>query len=137
MSDASYASPELNEIPVWVRGEQRWISGLSEETTCGQLVEALLRDEGLHGGAALDQTDTNDILNQYVISEKWRRVEQILSRTTKVLQIWTAWGESQSQVCYSCTNPIHRVRQKFLIFRIYLYCSSIYEFRVQYASKFI
>lgn len=111
MSDASYASPELNEIPVWVRGEQRWISGLSEETTCGQLVEALLRDEGLHGGAAPDQTGTNDILNQYVISEKWRRVEQILSRTTKVLQIWTAWGESQSQVCMHYSQCA-----KFLIF---------------------
>lgn len=90
IDDSLYQS-ELNEIPVWVRGEQRWISGLNEETTCGQLVEALLRDEGINAGQ-------NDSLNQYVISEKWRRVEQILNSSTKVLKIWNAWGEAQSEV---------------------------------------
>lgn len=107
---SSYAFPELNEIPVWVRGEQRWISGLNEETTCGQLVEALLRDEGLKEEVEVEEDNGDDDataaegkkdtikLNQYVISEKWRRVEQVLSSSTKVLKIWNTWGESQSEV---------------------------------------
>lgn len=74
-----------------MHGEKRWISELNEETTCGQLVEALLQDEGIN-------VAHTDPLNQYVISEKWRRVEQILNSSTKVLKIWTAWGEAQSEV---------------------------------------
>lgn len=84
-----------NEIPVWVRGEQRWISGLGADTTCVQLVEALLRDDGLIDDNAPHR---GDVLGQYVISEKWRRVEQILDAHTKVLSIWTAWGTAQSEV---------------------------------------
>lgn len=93
-----------NEIPVWVRGEQRWISGLCEETTCVQLVEALLRDDGLieddddQHNAPNHSTHRDELLSQYVISEQWRRVEQILDANTKVLSIWTAWGSAQSEV---------------------------------------
>lgn len=91
-----------NEIPVWVRGEQRWISGLSADTTCVQLVEALLRDDGLMdddgSGPHHGPSNRTELLNQYVISEKWRRVEQILDANTKVLSIWTAWGTAQSEV---------------------------------------
>lgn len=91
-----------NEIPVWVRGEQRWISGLCAETTCVQLVEALLRDDGLivddENNALNHSSHRTELLLQYVISEKWRRVEQILEGNTKVLSIWTAWGTAQSEV---------------------------------------
>lgn len=108
---SSYVFPELDEIPVWVRGEQRWISGLNEDTTCGQLVEALLRDEGLK-----DDGETmagKDSLNQYVISEKWRRVEQVLSSSTKVLKIWNSWGESQTEV--RCVDTKIYLTNKILI----------------------
>ncbi|XP_037040987.1 uncharacterized protein LOC119077783 isoform X2 [Bradysia coprophila] len=80
-----------DEIPIWVRGEQRWISGITDETTCGQLVEALLRDDGM-------DVEQNDGLDQYVITERWRRVEQVLNGSTKVLKIWIAWGAAQSEV---------------------------------------
>lgn len=86
---------DIDEIPVWIRGEQRWISGLTKDTTCGQLVDVLLRDEGLIVG---DRTATAELINQYVITERWRRVEQILENSTKVLKIWMAWGEAQSEV---------------------------------------
>lgn len=33
------------EIPIWVRGEQRWVSGISEETTCHDVIQVLLQDE--------------------------------------------------------------------------------------------
>ncbi|KAG4073240.1 hypothetical protein HA402_008586, partial [Bradysia odoriphaga] len=81
---------DTDEIPIWVRGEQRWISGITDETTCGQLVEALLRDDGM-------DVEQNDGLDQYVITERWRRVEQVLNGSTKVLKIWIAWGAAQSE----------------------------------------
>lgn len=33
------------EIPIWVRGEQRWVSGLIGETTCQDVITVLLQDE--------------------------------------------------------------------------------------------
>lgn len=93
-----------HEIPVWIKGEQRYISGVTDQTTCLDLIEALLIDEGVikgtndsnnnGGGANLYPTRVND----YVIAERWRRVEQVLDPRTKVLKIWTAWGAEQPEV---------------------------------------
>lgn len=100
MNDDSY--DDTDEIPIWVRGEQRWISGITDDTTCGQLVEALLRDDGM-------DVEQNDELDQYVITERWRRVEQVLNSSTKVLKIWIAWGAAQSEVKYVyCTHFTQR-----------------------------
>lgn len=33
------------EVPIWVRGEQRWVSGITEDTTCHDVIKVLLRDE--------------------------------------------------------------------------------------------
>lgn len=92
-----------HELPVWIKGEQRWISGVTDQTTCLDLIEALLIDEGViktandsnnNNGTNLYPTKVND----YVIAERWRRVEQILDPRTKILKIWTAWGAEQSEV---------------------------------------
>lgn len=45
-----------------------------------------------------DVTASRD-LNDYVISEKWRDVEQALPGDTKILPIWLAWGSIQYEVC--------------------------------------
>lgn len=42
-SDASECSTE--EIPIWVRGEQRWVSGIIPETTCQEVVQVLIQNE--------------------------------------------------------------------------------------------
>lgn len=34
-----------DELPVWVRSEQRWVSGVDRDTTCYDLKVALLNDE--------------------------------------------------------------------------------------------
>ncbi|XP_055716599.1 ras association domain-containing protein 10 isoform X2 [Phlebotomus papatasi] len=81
------SSESTDEIPVWVRGEQRWISGVTDHTTAADLVEALIQDEGI-----------SDRAKDYVITERWRRVEQILDGRTKILKIWSAWGEAQAEV---------------------------------------
>lgn len=45
-----------------------------------------------------DVTASRD-LNDYVITEKWRDVEQALPGDTKILPIWMAWGSVQYEVC--------------------------------------
>lgn len=101
LSDPTSWSFEMDdEIPIWVRGEQRWISGFTNDTTCAQLVEALLHNENIPGEPANvgQATAANTTQNQYVITERWRRVEQILDNKTKILKIWNAWGQTKSEV---------------------------------------
>ncbi|XP_055309609.1 putative uncharacterized protein DDB_G0292292 isoform X2 [Sitodiplosis mosellana] len=94
--DESLSIDSDDEIPIWVHGEQRWISGITNETTCGQLVEALLQNEGINGEPISGTTTTAE--HQYAITERWRRVEQMLDNKTKILKIWKAWGQTKSEV---------------------------------------
>lgn len=98
MSDISLSIDSDDEIPIWLHGEQRWISGITNDTTCAQLVEALLRNEGINGEPASVSGTTAE--NQYVITERWRRVEQSLDNKTKILKIWKAWGQTKSEVSH-------------------------------------
>jgi hypothetical protein len=41
--DDSVSSGE--EVPIWVRGEQRWVSGITADTTCHDVIQVLLQDE--------------------------------------------------------------------------------------------
>lgn len=83
------------EVPVWIKGEQRFISGVTEETTCGDLIEALIQQENLAAGSSAAET------KEYCITERWRQVEQVLDGKTKILQIWSAWGKAQPEVVVS------------------------------------
>lgn len=100
--DESYEHAWSNEIPVYIKGEQRWISGITEETTCFDLIEALLIDEGVV--KVTNDGNNNGVnlypakVNEYVIIERWRRMEQALDGRTKILKIWNAWGAEQSEV---------------------------------------
>ncbi|XP_053670018.1 ras association domain-containing protein 10 [Anopheles nili] len=84
----------VDEIPVWIKGEQRWVSGVTDDTTCGDLIEVLVQQEqqpATGNGAPSDAKD-------YCITERWRQVEQVLDNGTKIWQIWTAWGKAQPEV---------------------------------------
>lgn len=101
-----------HELPVWIKGEQRWISGVTDQTTCLDLIEALLIDEGVIK-AANDGNITNNgtslyptKVNEYVIAERWRRVEQVLDPRTKILKIWAAWGAEQTEVSNSLNRSL-------------------------------
>lgn len=79
------------EIPVWVGGLQKWITGLTKKTTCEDIVRALLRAEGRPTAEEKDWC-------HYVIVERWRKVERPLDSKSKILKVWKAWGEEQSNV---------------------------------------
>lgn len=109
--DESFEHAWSNEIPVYIKGEQRWISGITEETTCFDLIEALLIDEGVV--KATNDGNNNGVnlyptkVNEYVIIERWRRMEQALDGRTKILKIWSAWGAEQSEVSAYLSDLIH------------------------------
>lgn len=42
-------------------------------------------------------------LNDYVITERWRDVEQALTAETHIQPIWHAWGSAQNEVCLNTT----------------------------------
>ena len=89
------------EIPIWIKGEQRFISGVTEQTSCLEMIEALLIDEGIiKNDSNNNATNTSFKVNEYVITERWKRVEQILDGRTKILKIWREWGEEQPEVKY-------------------------------------
>lgn len=43
--DSDDSGTSGDEIPVWVRGEQKWVSGVGHDTTCADLKTVLLQDE--------------------------------------------------------------------------------------------
>lgn len=70
------------EVPVWVSGQQLWVRGMDRKTTCSDVIAALLGrpDDG------------------YVLVERWRKVERPLGADTRLLKLWTAWGDAQREV---------------------------------------
>lgn len=77
------------EIPILVKGTQKWVTGLTKRTTCDDVIYALLYQDGLH---------ENVNTSAYAIFEKWREVERPLQGRTKIVKIWRAWGAEQGNV---------------------------------------
>ncbi|XP_051998431.1 ras association domain-containing protein 10-like [Xyrauchen texanus] len=87
---------EESKISVWVCREEKLVSGLSKRTTCANVIRVLLEEQNLH------QCVTTAMLSgspqSYCIVEKWRGFERILPHKTKILRLWSAWGEEQENV---------------------------------------
>lgn len=45
VSDVDDSDNSGEELPIWVRGEQRWVSGIAADTTCQEVIQVLLQDE--------------------------------------------------------------------------------------------
>uniref|UniRef100_A0A3Q3K7J4 Ras-associating domain-containing protein n=1 Tax=Monopterus albus TaxID=43700 RepID=A0A3Q3K7J4_MONAL len=82
-------SEEL-KISVWVYREEKLVLGLSKRTTCADVVKVLLEDQNSKHSFSTAQS--------YCIVEKWRGFERILPKKTKILRLWVAWGEEQTNV---------------------------------------
>lgn len=83
------ATEACTEIPVWLGGTQRWVTGLTKRTTCDDVIYALLYNDGKHEDERTDK---------YTIYERWRDVERPLQGRTKILKIWRAWGDEQRNI---------------------------------------
>ncbi|KAL0273337.1 UNVERIFIED_CONTAM: hypothetical protein PYX00_006030 [Menopon gallinae] len=76
------------EIPIWVNGIIQWVSGVDRKTTCRDVIEAVLLGEGS------EKRNVKD----YTIMERWRRVERPLDENSKILKIWSHWGDEKKEV---------------------------------------
>ncbi|XP_077298569.1 uncharacterized protein LOC143919883 [Arctopsyche grandis] len=89
------------EVCVWVGGRRRWVSGVRNDTTCADLVRALL----LHTPPSQQRQGSGDggrsLEEEWVITERWRSVEQPLAPNATILDIWNAWGDAQSEIRFS------------------------------------
>ncbi|XP_048112995.1 ras association domain-containing protein 10 [Alosa alosa] len=88
--------PEDCKISVWVCREEKLVSGLSRRTTCADVVKVLLEDQNLQQGASAAMLSGSP--QSYCIVEKWRGFERILPNKTKILRLWSAWGDEQENV---------------------------------------
>ncbi|TRY73414.1 hypothetical protein TCAL_14659 [Tigriopus californicus] len=78
------------EIPIYIRSQEspKWVSGIDRSTTCHDILESVLRSK----------IGTEADLNQFTLVEHWRGVERPLSRNSKILKLWLAWGDEQNHV---------------------------------------
>uniref|UniRef100_A0A8C9SAA7 Ras association domain family member 10 n=1 Tax=Scleropages formosus TaxID=113540 RepID=A0A8C9SAA7_SCLFO len=74
------------KISVWVCREEKLVSGLTRRTTCADVVK-VASTPALSGAPS-----------SYCIVEKWRGFERILPDKTKILRLWSAWGDEQENV---------------------------------------
>ncbi|KAM9302315.1 ras association domain-containing protein 10 [Gastrophryne carolinensis] len=84
------------KISVWLCQEEKLVSGLTRRTTCADVVKVLLEDHN----TSQPQEDALPLgpPHAYCIVEKWRGFERVLPNKTKILRLWSAWGEEQENV---------------------------------------
>lgn len=76
-------------IPIWVKGTQKWVTGLTKRTTCDDVIYALLNHDEFH-----EHVNTS----AYAIFEQWREVERPLQGRIKIVKVWRAWGADKPNV---------------------------------------
>ncbi|XP_051891066.1 ras association domain-containing protein 8-like [Pristis pectinata] len=72
------------ELKVWVDGVQRVVCGVSEKTTCQEVVIALAQAMGRTG--------------RYILKEKWKDIERHLTPDEKLLPSLSKWGQQAKDV---------------------------------------
>ncbi|XP_057693068.1 ras association domain-containing protein 10-like [Corythoichthys intestinalis] len=87
---------EEGKVSVWVCQEEKLVSGLTKKTTCSDVVQVLLEDQNLRQGASAGML--SGPAQSYCVVEKWRGFERILPNKTKILRLWSAWGDEQENV---------------------------------------
>lgn len=85
------------EIPIWIRGEPRFVSGISYVTTCNDVIAALINDE-ISSGQYSKIDEVRYSVDDYIITERWRDVESELDGNELILPIFMAWGEAQKEM---------------------------------------
>uniref|UniRef100_A0A8C5EPV8 Ras-associating domain-containing protein n=1 Tax=Gouania willdenowi TaxID=441366 RepID=A0A8C5EPV8_GOUWI len=84
------------KVSVWVCREEKLVSGLTKRTTCSDVVKVLLEDQNLQQSVSAAMLSGPP--HSYCVVEKWRGFERILPNKTKILRLWSAWGDEQENV---------------------------------------
>lgn len=118
-------------IAVRVGREIKEISGLTNRTTCWDVVLALMKEKQItpglehngnsatekaaNGGQGADESGSNssasksvkELAQSYVIVENWRGCEKPIPPRTRILNVWQAWGKEQRHVVLSLKKSKH------------------------------
>ncbi|GCC18352.1 hypothetical protein chiPu_0017903 [Chiloscyllium punctatum] len=86
---------EEGKLSVWLCQEEKLVSGLSRRTTCADVVAAVLEESRRSGAPALSGDPST-----YCLVEKWRGFERTLPDKTRILRLWSAWGEERERVTF-------------------------------------
>ncbi|XP_064482553.1 ras association domain-containing protein 10-like [Ornithodoros turicata] len=87
------------EIPVWVGGVQKWVTGITKRTTCEDIVRAVLASSrsSRHKSSESSSRDPRN----YALVERWPRGERPLDNQSRILKHWKSCGEEQSKVRFT------------------------------------
>ncbi|XP_065361581.1 ras association domain-containing protein 10 [Calliphora vicina] len=90
------------EITIWLADEPRYVSGVTNKTTCNDIIKALIDDEISNGNYEYcqrlkDGTASRDY-SDYVITECWRGIERSYDGNMAILPVWKAWSRVQNEI---------------------------------------
>ncbi|GLD65590.1 ras association domain-containing protein 10 isoform X1 [Lates japonicus] len=83
-------------LSVWVCREEKLVSGLTKRTTCADMVKVLLEDQNLRRGAPRPRCLGSP--QSYCVVEKMEGLREDFTNKTKILRLWSAWGDEQENV---------------------------------------
>ncbi|XP_075162352.1 meru [Haematobia irritans] len=90
------------EITIWLGDEPRYVSGVTNKTTCNDIIKALIDDEIRCGNYEYcqrlkDGTASRDY-SDYVITECWRCIERSYDGNMAILPVWKAWSRVHNEI---------------------------------------
>ncbi|KAG8186258.1 hypothetical protein JTE90_004234 [Oedothorax gibbosus] len=88
------------EIPLWIGGLQKWVTGVTKQTTCEEVIKAVLT-------ANSDKSKPHRDHKHYVIVERWHKVEKPLDPRSRLLKVWNTWGLEQCNVRFLLKRAHH------------------------------
>jgi len=92
-------------VAVRVGRQTKWISGLTEATTCKDIVTGVLLSTG-----ELD-CPKDQVHLHFALVEVWRGVSKVLNSSASILRIWQAWAHEQASVSF----VVKRIRRPKLV----------------------
>lgn len=90
------------EIPVWVGGVQKWVTGITKRTTCEDIVRAVLASSRASDRRHQKSSESSgkDFRN-YALFERWQKGERPLDNQSRILKHWKSWGDDQAKVRFT------------------------------------
>ncbi|CAL8322308.1 unnamed protein product [Gadus morhua 'NCC'] len=91
------------EIQITVCGQEKVVCGVTKHTTCADMVQALLEDhrgapEGKQGSPEGQRAPPGGLRGEaqdFCLVERWKGLERALPPLTRILRLWSAWGDQK------------------------------------------
>ncbi|XP_054720776.1 ras association domain-containing protein 10-like [Uloborus diversus] len=96
------------DIPLWIGGLQKWVTGVNKHTTCEEIIKAVLSsNENHHHHSKSGGKSHHRDPKYYVIVERWHKVERPLDPRSRLLKVWNTWGLEQCNVRFLLKRAHH------------------------------